>query len=61
MKLMMKKDELLMANQFNVFLERQMSKNITIEQGFEENSKIFKWGFKVYCALRKWGFGIKSL
>ena len=34
---------------------------MTVEWGFEENSKIFKWGFKVYCALRKRGFGIKSL
>jgi len=36
-------------------------KSMTVEWGFEENSKIFKWGFKVYYALRKRGFGVKSL
>ena len=58
---MMKKDELFMANQFNVFLERQMSQSKTIKWGSEENSKILKWGFKAYCALHKWGFEVKSL
>ena len=33
---------------------------MTTEWGFEENSKILKWGFKAYYALRKRGFGVKS-
>jgi hypothetical protein len=39
---MTKKDELLMAYQFNVFLERQMLQSMTAKWGFEEYSKIFK-------------------
>lgn len=31
---------------------------MTVEWGFEENSKMFKWGFKAYYTLRKRGFDI---
>ena len=58
---MTKKDELLMANQFNVFYKGRCYKSKTFKWGFEENSKILKWGFKAYCALHKWEFGEKSL
>ena len=56
---MTKKDELLMANQFNVY--RQMLQRKTVKWGFEENSKILKQGFKACYALHKWGFRVKTL
>ena len=50
-----------LSPQFNVFLERQMLQSKTVKWGFEENSKTLKRGFKVYYALHKWGFGVKTL
>ena len=38
LKLMTKKDELLMANQFNVFYKGRCYKSKTVKWGFEENS-----------------------
>ena len=29
---------------------------MTIKWGFEENSKMYEWGFKAYYASHEWGF-----
>ena len=42
------------------FQKGRCYKSMTVEQGFEENSKVFKWGFKAYYTLCKRGFGVKS-
>lgn len=43
------------------FYKGRCYKSKTVKWGFEENSKLLKWEFKAYCALRKRGFGAKSL
>ncbi len=42
------------------FYKGRCHKSMTTEWGFEENSKILKWRFKVYYALHKRRFWKKS-